>query len=283
MIALGMFSRTSVGLSSEHLFYGVEFVVYCEGAKVIGEAQTLDETFWRRVFEQNGRKVRCKGFGAKSELIKLANVIVSDGVPNILVVLDRDYDYFTGANIRHSQVIYSHGYSWESDVALFFDFAGAIALFANVQNVEELEAELNEFRAMQRVKLKRVVALDLKYFEHHQALFDRSKPTSIIKTQAGTPPYIAVRKLLNNARGMGKFQSVRLSKRNYEEIDGVKDFFGKSIARLFYHWFVYRTRGIVGARKIQYDTFVSILITMLPLDDKADKRNAYYSKVISAV
>ncbi|MEL7341062.1 MAG: hypothetical protein AAGM67_11285, partial [Bacteroidota bacterium] len=99
-----MFTRTERGLSNEHLFYGVEFIVYCEGETVEGESSSLDEVFWTAVFSNNGRAVKCKSFGGKDALVALATKVSEGEIENVVVAMDRDYDHLTGNVIGHSKV-----------------------------------------------------------------------------------------------------------------------------------------------------------------------------------
>lgn len=59
--------RTNYGLSNEHLFYDVSFVVYCEGKK--NDGNTHDEMFWSKVLSYFGIKCVCKSRGSKNEIV----------------------------------------------------------------------------------------------------------------------------------------------------------------------------------------------------------------------
>ena len=278
-----MFRRTSDALSVEHLFYGVEVIVYCEGDPSDDEGATLDEAFWTRVFLENGLRCKCKSSGSKSELLEIAQKIIDENVENSVVAVDRDYDHLLGKLIDHPKVIYTFGYSWESDLMLEFEIGNAIALFAAVADTNIIQTEFQEFRRNQSSRLRRAFALDVKYFGHRERLFDRSKPVSIIGYGGATVPYIKFDRLLQKAKTFHRFQTVSIPKRVYQNTCGVTSFFGKSVSRLVYRWFIYRSSQIAESRSIPYTAFMSVLIATTNLTDKSIHRNQYYSGKIEAI
>lgn len=258
-----MFIRTNNGLANEHLFYNVDLIVYCEGEEIPGEASSLDEVFWHRVFSQNGRNVHCKSMGGKSVLRPLADKVVSEGIPNIIVAMDRDYDDIRGLIVDHPQVIYTFGYSWENDVVLDFEIDHALALFVTVAPRNPMKNEFIAFRNKQSHCLRRAYAIDYKYIGSAGKLFDRQKPLSIIATPGSAEPYLKVKALLNEAIQLGSYQTGQMSSAVYNAACGVRSFFGKAIARIVFHWFAYRTKRINGSRKAQYDSFMNLLANSL--------------------
>lgn len=131
-----MFRRTNFGLSNQHLFFDVDVVVYCEGGETEEEEATFDELFWKRVFEGNGKRVTCRSSGNKTMLMELAHAVSVEDVENVVVAMDRDYDHIFGRVIEHPRVIYTYGYSWESDVISHLAFVSTCAMFANVRNIQ---------------------------------------------------------------------------------------------------------------------------------------------------
>ena len=279
-----MFTRTSAGLANEHLFYGVEYVVYCEGQTGQGDIASLDELYWSSVFSQFGKNIKCKSSGSKPQLESLAKDIISNKVSNVIVAMDRDYSDLLGEELRHPQVIYTYGYSWESDIVLDFSISNAINLFQTVVNTSAIELDFSQFRNEQSRKLIRAYALDYKYFRHPNALFNRLKPSSIVSICSEEGPSINVARLLSSAKLMGKFQSGSLPSTIYRSACGIRSFFGKSILRLVYRWFEFRSKGMpTKGRKCQIDTFASTLILNLNLSDLGVARNHYYHQHLSVL
>ena len=275
-----MFTRTSQGIENEHLFYSVDFVVYCEGEGVDGEGASLDEVFWERVFTENGLSVHCKSMGSKSAIRPLADKIVQEGISHVLVAMDRDYDDMLGLAIDHPQVFYTYGYSWESDVVLDFRFTAALSLFATTTRRQTIRTEFQAYRARLSQELRRVCALDFKYIRHEVKLFDRHKPMSIIAAPGNHEPSVRISALLCRAKAIGSYQSGVMSSAAYRELCGVRSFFGKVVSRLVFHWFVFRTKRINGSRKVVYETFMNLLASTVDL--KSDvPRNQYYAGLVA--
>lgn len=276
-----MFTRSNQGIENEHLFYNVDFVVYCEGKDVDGEGSSLDEVFWERVFLENGLSVHCKSMGGKSVVRPWAEKIVQDGISHVLVAMDRDYDDILGATIVHPQVFYTYGYSWESDVVLDFQFNAALSLFATTNRWQEIKNEFVTYRERLSRKLRRICALDFKYIGHEEKLFDRLKPMSIIATPGGHEPFVRIPALLSSAKAIGSYQSCALPPATYRELCGVRSFFGKVVSRLVFHWFVYRTKRINGSRRVVYEAFMSLLSSTVDLRQRGVPRNQYYADLVA--
>ncbi|MCG7493298.1 DUF4435 domain-containing protein [Thalassobius sp. Cn5-15] len=276
-----MFTRTNLGIENEHLFHGVDFVVYCEGKEIEGEGSSLDEVFWERVFRENGKSVHCKSMGGKSVVRPLAERVVAEGIRNVIVAMDRDYDDLRGLAIDHPQVFYTFGYSWESDVVLDFQFSPALSLFATTTRRQTIRAEFVTFRDGLSQGLRRICALDYKYIGHHEKLFDRQKPMSIIATPGSSEPFVRASSMLKKAKTLGHFQTAPLPTEQYNTLCGVKSFFGKVVARLVFHWFAYRTKRITGSRKVVYEAFMDVLTNTLDVTSGGRPRNDYYANAIA--
>ena len=277
------FTRTELGLTNEHLFHRVELVVYCEGEEIEGEGNSLDEAFWSRFFRSFGKTVICKSAGSKSNLRVIIQKILEDKIENTVVAMDRDYDNIIGTKIQHPKILYTHGYSWENDIIVNLDFDATLSLFATVANTKPLLSDYKRFFSSQSVNLKRVFAIDLKYYTHTEALFDRSKPVSIISYVGNSEPHIKRKELISRASSLGKFQTCRLPASYYRQACGVSNFHGKTVARLFYHWFLHRTKKVIGKRNIPYDAFISLLIAKLDLSDFSKRICVFYKNSIEAV
>jgi hypothetical protein len=276
-----MFTRTNLGIENEHLFHDVDYVVYCEGKEVEGEGSSLDEVFWTRIFSENGKTVHCKSMGGKSVVRPFAERVVEEGISNVVVAMDRDYDDLRGQRIDHPQVVYTYGYSWESDVVLDFEFTPALALFVTTNGRQQILTEFVAFRESLSQKLRRVCALDYKYIGHSEKLFDRQKPMSIIGASSGHPPFVKASVLLKNAKALGHFQTAPLPVDAYKELCGVRSFYGKVVAHLIFHWFMFRTKRINGSRKTYYDTFMNVITSTLNVSDMDNPRNDYYATALA--
>lgn len=278
-----MFTRTTDGLSSEHLFYDVDWVVYCEGVSESEEVSSLDEVFWSKILRTLGINCRCKSFGSKTNLLDLAYKVENGEMGNVIVAMDRDFDHLNGKRIEHPQVIYTWGYSWESDACQEFSIRRAVQLFANILHCETIAAEYKSYCNSLSLELKRGFALDFKYHNHPQSLFDRKKPLSIVETTGGRGPCIRKRQLLKNARRLDKHCPIPLSSVDYKAASGFRDFFGKVVSKLIYHWFAKRTERLAGRRRVPYELFMLTLVESMDVSVSHEARNVYYQGKVAAL
>jgi hypothetical protein len=125
---MSSFRRTISGLSNQHLFYNVDLIVYLEGGKTSynkGQvyagsysSETEDIIFWKNLFDRfkSEKKVKFKSVGSKSTIKEIAFDIISRNIETVYVAMDNEFDEVLNQRICHSNVYYTHGYSWENDV-----------------------------------------------------------------------------------------------------------------------------------------------------------------------
>ena len=273
-----MFNRTSGGLSSVHLFYDVDIIIYCEGIDRSDASSTFDEVFWTSVMQLLGVRCVCKSLGCKDTVLALHSEIVDNGLKNTILALDLDYDWFFNKKIDHPAVIYTYGYSWENDAILMMSMHNVLNLFINAVSIENYKIRLEQFKTSLSPLLRRVCVLDIRYFECSRALFDRTKPQEIILTKPADFPKINVNRLLRAARNICDI-GCSVSKSQYENIDGFVRFFGKSVLKLIYYWFVKISRDSDYGRKVSYDTFLGSLLSSMRLEGASDLELHYRSSV----
>jgi hypothetical protein len=221
--------------------------------------------------------------GSKTNLGGVIDTVCRGNAQNTIVALDRDYDHLTGECVKHPRIIYTYGYSWESDACLEFSIQRVVQLFANIIHCDTIKEEFRVYRATISRELKRAFVLDYKYHNHPNALFDRNKPLSIIDKGAARGPSIRKSVLIQNARTMEKHTSPALDKFSYQRSCGFRDFFGKAVSRMVYHWFVNRTSRLNGSRKVYYDGVMLTIVDSMDLDDGELERNKYYKDIVSKI
>lgn len=270
-----MFVRTDVGISSEHLFYDVEFMVYSEGPRRDDDGATLDELFWSLLFSALGVRCKCKSVGGKSDVRPLAEKVASSHLTRTIVTMDRDYDDLFELMIDHPNVVYTYGYSWENDALLTVDAGLASALFFDMVDVATLATELDTYLAGLSVTLRRTCLLDIAYFRCDESLFDREKPLAIINQRRGFPPSINIANVLAGIRRIGRPNGVGLPV-GLIVPDPKRCFYGKAIAKIVYYWFIYMSEGLASARKAPFDTFMSVVLRTAELGRSQHGRDIYY-------
>lgn len=259
------FRRTYSGLSSEHLFYRVDFVVYCEGRPPSnGDDTSLDALFWQRAFDAYSQKaVYCKTHGSKNDLQKIAEHLISEKINNIIVAMDRDYDDLFSCMKIHNRIIYTYGYSWESDAIVAFDFERVFTLFAASPNVAEVKREYVQFRNSITTKLYRCFVLDVKYYLSDTSLFNRQKPQSIICYSRHVPPAVDVARILNSARRCRNADLSSLDRTVLRACHAWCRFHGKTVARIIYQWFMFRAAAFRTYERVSMAVFMAAVINSL--------------------
>lgn len=260
-----IFKRTASGLSSEHLFYRVDFVAYCEGRPPEGDDDSsLDALFWQRAFDAySGKRVYCKTYGSKNDLLEIAEGVRQGNLRNIIVVMDRDYDSLFGRMLQHDRIIYTYGYSWESDAILAFDFDRVFTVFAAAPNLRTMKQEFDKFLQDIEPQLRRCLKIDVKYYLSEGALFNREKPQSIIVISRNAPPKIDCRTLLDNAKNCAPADLTSLDRGTLDRLSGLSHFHGKIVARIIYHWFVFRSSVYRTRQKVSMVIFMSTVINAI--------------------
>jgi hypothetical protein len=122
------FRRSDSAYASYHLFYGVDFVAFCEGGApqelfsnpedFTEDGTTLDVKYWSVRLEHALGAARTKviSVGGKPQLQSLHSLVVRESFKNILICMDTDYDLLRSRTVNDSFVFYTWGYSWENDV-----------------------------------------------------------------------------------------------------------------------------------------------------------------------
>jgi Protein of unknown function (DUF4435) len=122
------FLRTSSGISNQALFFGVDVVVYFEGGETqytipdlerdSAPSEDLDTMFWQTVFKTFRPRLRAhfKSIGSKQSVLQICQLILGGTITRVVAALDRDWDHATRRKLRHPNILYTRGYSWENDV-----------------------------------------------------------------------------------------------------------------------------------------------------------------------
>lgn len=113
------FERGPLGQKNRALFYDVDVVVYVEGGREVGsKIESFDSNFWRVVFSvfRPDLKVRIVAKGSKTTLTQIASDVAQGLLENVIVAMDRDYDFLLSRHMEHNKIIYTYGYSYENDV-----------------------------------------------------------------------------------------------------------------------------------------------------------------------
>lgn len=176
------FRRTRSGLENQHLFYDVDIVVYVEGGKqsfnkdevYAGKFnnETEDIIFWGKIFENftNVNKIKFKSVGSKTTIKDIALDIINGHVKSVYVAMDNEFDEILDQRIKHPNVFYTHGYSWENDVWNHMLIEGIVEELTAIKiNNDDIEINFNNFLK----KIKIAVYADAYLFKKHDSFFPR--------------------------------------------------------------------------------------------------------------
>lgn len=278
-----MFSRTPLGLANEHLFYRVDYMVYCEGESAAQDVLSLDEAFWTKVFGVGAKSVRVKSVGSKTNAQPFVSGICSGVLKNTIVAMDSDYTHCVGCAIDHPQIFYTRGYSWESDVIHQLDFERVLSLFCNVRDVSAAKTRFERFVERNQRIFWRACLIDMRYISAPRALFNRGKPASIIGSDDDGFPRLGCDRLVAGARSLRGTSTAPVSLPFDGPDNGLLYFYGKSAAKLIYQWFVAYSSRIRGKRSVPFDAFMSILIELMDVRAGRSTRDVYYRRVLGRI
>lgn len=271
-----IFERTLNGLRNEHLFYGVDIVVYCEGREADGA--THDEMFWSRVLSAHGVRCVCKSRGSKTNIMALIESTRTGGVDGVAFAMDRDYSNFYGFPAVGDNILYTYGYSWENDILFDIDAESLFGLFAPLQSKDSVQRDVGNFLLAVADCANQVARLDVINAPTSSAIFDRDKPLSIILGSGDDLRFDEPRFV---ARSIEIAAPVLVAVEILDQITWLKDFYGKACARLVYQWFVDRSKGYTGRSKIPYDVFLRMCIALMKFDPDMRERDAHYRDLAS--
>ena len=197
------FHRTANGLSNQAAFAKVDAIVFCEGGSSSlsmaeveegrGNNATSDATFWLTLFRQADprRRVDVRSIGNKPTLEAIAALVSANTVHQVFVALDRDFDHLNGLLIRHRNVFYTFGYSWENDVFQKDVLMDVVGDLAASQTILQQARETIDAAA---VNLERhyswVVKLDRALAQNGSEIIRRSELESSVRLHDSDHPQI---------------------------------------------------------------------------------------------
>ena len=176
------FKRTKSGLGNQHLFFNADFIVFLEGggnsftkADVYAgkfTSETEDIIFWKNIFNKfaSNKKIKFKSVGSKTTIKEIAIDIINGQLKTVYVAMDNEFDEILNQRIKHSNVFYTHGYSWENDVWNHEVIKGVINELTAIEiQHNDIEINFNDFLK----KIKIAVYADGYLFKRGTSFFPR--------------------------------------------------------------------------------------------------------------
>jgi hypothetical protein len=264
--------RTPAGLTSLHLFFKVDVVVYCEGGNSIPEAavaqgagneETLDSLFWRRISQFVGaiRTYHFKSVGSKVTLASIAQDVQSLQIASIIVCLDRDYDWHCSKQITLAHVVYTYGYSWENDVSnnialerVFFRFVARSS--RNERLFEVGQKTIARFAKEVAVWCQAEISLHGKSAE---LVFPRNKPLAMIQVGTDGLPELCIARLKQRLHSLGYERKPHMRIR-ISHSESLRHSWGKLVAHYFYHLAIKLANKCDTDIRLTCDAFMRLLM-----------------------
>lgn len=263
------FRRTTSGIGSMHLFFGVDAVVYCEGGGPVavaallsgaGEEGTFDIAYWKIICAALAatRRYHFKSVGSKQVLKSIADDVVQANLTAVVVCMDGDFDVLRGREVRDPRVVYTFGYSWESDVVRAPVVRGVLASLLPV-DAETVEICDNFERDLGRIatEIARWGEVDLALIAQGKgALFVRSSPLALYDLSS-IRPAIDLQRLRGRLGSLG-YRRAPPRKIKFPDSDSLRYVFGKTVAKAVYHLTVGWARSRDQQINLNYDLFLRL-------------------------
>lgn len=112
------FERSDLGQKNRSLFFNVDAIVYVEGGREDDEgAASFDSMFWKRMFTTFRPDLRVKAIprGSKGNVLSVLDDTDTAIASNVFFAVDRDYDELFDRLRSDKNLLYTYGYSFESD------------------------------------------------------------------------------------------------------------------------------------------------------------------------
>ena len=180
---MNSFRRTISGLNNQHLFHKVDLIVFLEGGstsynKTEVEAgnyneETDDIIFWKNIFTTfQNEKVKFKSIGSKTTIKEIAVDIINGKLTTVMVAMDNEFDEILNCRLKHKNIFYTYGYSWENDIWNDLVIRSVIEELSAVK-IENNDIETN-FKSFLS-SIKTAVNADAYLFKKGGSFFPRKK------------------------------------------------------------------------------------------------------------
>jgi hypothetical protein len=261
--------RSSGSLGSLHRFYQADLVIFCEGGPslTVEEAvataktpSTLDTIFWTSVIANLGivKKCHVKSVGSKPTLVSIADDVEALNIQSVTICLDSDYDRVSGRVSSCRRVVYTFGYSWESDVLSQSVLEKILACLVGPIPEQTRQLLVGALTRLEKDLVKWCeidIALAVRKGIY---ILNRNKPLSSADMQS-IPPCLGEGKLTASLRNLGYARRpkrvVRVSPSN-----SIRIAYGKLVSRLLYHMVVTFAKQAIPGVRLDFDMFLRMAI-----------------------
>ncbi len=206
------FTRTDAGLSNQHLFHKVDYVVFVEGSEKELSFQevcqgysgiaSFDILYWQAIFNKfvSKKKVKFKPVGSKSILRVIAKKVELGEINHVWVAMDQNTDRFRNEYIQSNGVFYTWGYSWENDVLqlqVLIDLFFVLCPIERAENEKDVSDVISQLYYDFIHKIRHFVHVDMLLLTKGKSLFPRRNYKRLIKCNPAhtIPPELKISEL----------------------------------------------------------------------------------------
>lgn len=274
-----VFTRTTNGLKNQNRFFNVDIMIYVEGGNHIDTdniiqnknqptcTNTLDTIFWENIFQTfTDKKVKVLSIGSKSNLLSLYSKLKSNNIDNIFVAVDSDFDLISNQLKKEKGIIFTWGYSWETDTMLTPDFQN---IFSSISTLSKSSYSVTEIITNWKSTLNNLekwIRMDICFTTLGKGFFDRNSPRkNILIDDKIEPNESLLQHRYENLINM--FNDVELSN-SLKMINTIPEnqifryLYGHLLAEIFYHFIILSIKEISGNKfSCRKETIFSISIS----------------------
>lgn len=246
------FRRTTKGISNQHLFYSVDYIVFVEGGKGFTKEEVYkgkfdssseDINFWKGIFchYEKSKRFHFRSVGSKSTLVSIIEDIQNNTIKNVFVAIDRDHDVFIKKLSLSKNVAYSFGYSWENDVWNKNTINQVLETLCSAINSDfDIQKEISKICDNFYKDIKFAVCCDAYlHCSGKQAFIPRGKHLACLNFNKKTPPSVSVDKIKELCTQLGLEKSKIISFGKKHKINPARDCYGHLLSDFFYWLVVY--------------------------------------------
>lgn len=247
-----------------------------------GERETMDGLFWQGTVSAVRPQLRTQTIhlGGKGAVLEAAHWIAEESgdLPKAVACMDSDYDRLLGAQVVHSRVFYTWGYSWENDVIIWDAVAALIYQQLQIQDgtfpLSELRTALEDVVA---VPGEHILRVDVLLHSQGNWLKDKSKPMHlfIVGDDGPTVDSKAVEDSIDKFGGNAQYDG---------DVDFWRDFHGRSLAVVLSLWLEFVTAKYprTGGFKRPFVFLALLRAFHTRLGQSSLGRFGYYRQMVSA-
>jgi len=267
------FRRTESGLSNSYLFFGVDAVVYLEGGSSLCRNDvnkgdytdaTHDIRFWQTVFSlyRPDKTFKFCSIGSKETVSSIAQDILDGKIVNVIAAMDRDFDHINHRLLISSNVIYTHGYSWENDAWNEMSLKEAFCVLSGACKTKmQIETDIIEkYYNDLALCLRGPTRMDAVLSQHENSFYNRGSYMRYVKIEQNGQPAVDREQIKSSMLDVRQRIGKPIVRKSPFVISPLVDCFGHLFAEYAYRILVFLLEKVRNNPKIPKDYATSMIV-----------------------